>query len=253
MTAKFILRLDDACSTMHREKWDYLEKILDFHAVKPVVAVVPDNQDPDLVHDDVDPDFWSKVRLWKEKGWTIAMHGFQHEMHHTEAKMVLPFYNRSEFAGLSLEKQSEKIKKSWHMFQTNNVTPNVWIAPAHCFDLITLKSILAETSIKIVSDGIARNQYYEHGFFWIPQQLWTFEEKISGLWTICLHPNTMSLEDLDALDHSLGKFSSRVASIDTIQLTKRSKSLLDNFENSLFWIKRRLFSYLGTIRRKLLR
>ena len=131
MNARFIVRLDDACPTYHKEKWDYLEKVLDKHSVSPVVAVVPDNLDPELICDEVDMNFWDKVKGWEQKGWIVAMHGYQHQMYQTDADMVLPFYKRSEFAGLSLEQQSEKIRKSWEIFQRHDVTPSVWIAPAH--------------------------------------------------------------------------------------------------------------------------
>ena len=59
--------------------------------------------------------FGNKVHV-AGQGVTVAMHGYQHCMHPTKSKLVLPFYERSEFAGLSYESQAEKIRKSWHLF-----------------------------------------------------------------------------------------------------------------------------------------
>jgi len=45
MSARYLIRLDDASATMNRHKWQLIEGVLDQHAIKPIVAVVPDNQD----------------------------------------------------------------------------------------------------------------------------------------------------------------------------------------------------------------
>ena len=236
MTAKYLLRMDDACHTMGRQKWQTLEELFDEFDIKPMVAVVPDNQDSDLRFDERDAQFWDKVRSWQAKGWTIAMHGYQHVMHHTKSKLVLPFYQRSEFGGLSYDQQAEKIGRSWQLFVSEGVAPTVWIAPAHCFDWLTLEANRAETPIRIVSYGIARDQYYEHGYHWIPQQLWSLTEKSRGLWTVCMHPNTMSDQHIAGLRRSLeGAFSGKVIALGAVTLQQRQKSFDDRLEDFIFW------------------
>ena len=42
---KFIIRLDDACPTMDKKKWDKIEKILNELNIKPLVAIIPNNKD----------------------------------------------------------------------------------------------------------------------------------------------------------------------------------------------------------------
>ena len=108
MTAKYLIRMDDACPTMDHDKWEYLEKILDEFSIKPIVAVVPKNVDDYLNCKESDPLFWEKVISWQSKGWSIAMHGYEHDMHFTDADLILPFYKRSEFAGLSYDKQAKR-------------------------------------------------------------------------------------------------------------------------------------------------
>jgi len=234
---------------MDRSKWQAIERLLDGFGIKPIVAVVPDNRDAGLAVDTFDSDFWGKVRKWQEKGWSIAMHGYQHLMHHTKSKLILPYYERSEFGGLPYEQQAEKIEKAWRIFLSQDVTPTIWIAPAHCFDWVTLKAIRNETPIRIVSDGIARDQYFEEDFYWIPQQLWTLTERRDGLWTVCLHPNTMTEVELAALHRSLeGPFLNKVTAVDELELSERRKSARDNLEAVLFWQRHRINKVLAEVR-----
>lgn len=237
MSARYLIRMDDACHTMDRHKWQLMEKTLDELGVKPIVAVVPDNQDPTLMLEPPDGGFWDKVRIWQEKGWTIAMHGYTHLMHPTESVLLLPYYKRSEFAGLPYEEQAAKIRKSWQLFQAQGVVPKVWIAPAHCFDVLTLKAIHDETSIRVVSDGIAWDVYYDLDFFWIPQQLWRLTERQSGLWTVCLHPNMMTDESIIALGQTIrGQFHDRITAFQDVNLRKQKKTLRQLlFHNYFFW------------------
>lgn len=249
MTANYLLRMDDACPTMDARKWKMFEDLFNGLGIKPLVAVVPDNCDPELQCAPPDALFWEKVRAWQGKGWTVAMHGYQHRMHPTRSKLVLPFYERSEFAGLSYELQAEKIRKSWSCFAEKGIAPTAWIAPAHCFDRLTLAAIRNETPIKIVSDGIARDQYYEDGFFWLPQQLWNLTEKSSGLWTVCLHPNTITEDQFAAFRTALEEhYISRITSVDKLVLHKRSKSLADRAYDVYFWQRHRAFKLIHQVR-----
>jgi len=255
MAAKFIIRMDDACPTMDRSKWDELERIFDRLNIKPIVAVVPDNQDPDLFVAPPDEFFWDKVRNWQAKGWTIAMHGYQHVFHPIDrGRLILPFHDRSEFAGLSLPKQAEKIRVALSIFEQESIQPQVWIAPAHCFDSITLDALLQETSIRVISDGLAVKQFYDQGFMWLPQQLWELAPRKFGLWTICLHPNSMSLSLIDAFDKQVTNqfYAERITSYDEIGKMPRAKSLLDKLYAHYFWSRSRSISAILSIRYKFL-
>ena len=75
---KYLIRLDDACPTMDRVKWVRMEEILDRYGVKPVVGVIPHNEDPSQMIDAPDAAFWGKVQGWHKKGWAIALHGYSH-------------------------------------------------------------------------------------------------------------------------------------------------------------------------------
>jgi predicted deacetylase len=219
----YIVRLDDASPTMDHQRWAAVEHVLNKYAIKPIVAVVPNNIDPFLVRSNVDPNFWGRVRSWQSMGWHIAMHGYSHEAL-TINKGLVPLHNKSEFAGVPDSEQRRRIRLSLEIFRNNGVEPKIWVAPFHTFDSVTLRALSIETKIRILSDGVAKWPFSEMGLFWIPQQLWGPEEKSSGVWTICLHPNDtpetllVSLEQLIltnknsfiwSMDELLSSFASR--------------------------------------------
>ena len=255
MKATYLLRLDDACPMMDAQKWLLLEDLFDGLGIKPIVAVVPDNQDSELQFDTPDTEFWDKVRTWQAKGWVIAMHGYQHVFHTVSRKrLILPFYDRSEFAGLSLEEQSKKIRAAWALFKAQNIIPPIWIAPAHCFDRVTLDALLNETTIRIISDGIARDTFFENDLFWLPQQLWSLAPRRAGLWTLCLHPNSMSIADIGKLGEQLSSpyYRERIVSLTDVRLTRRRRSALDHLYAWVFWTRIRIVSSLLAIRQAIL-
>jgi hypothetical protein len=176
------------------------------------------------------------------------MHGLTHELRPTASKLILPFYSKSEFGGLPLDRQAQKLRRAWEIFCSQGVHPKIWIAPAHSFDIETLKALTLETPIRVVSDGLARDQYFQHGVYWLPQQLWSFEEKRSGLWTVCLHPNSLSLQEIAGIQAQLERqYRSRMTSFDNLVLQKKRRSVPDRFFSSGFWFRH----HLGRVRRRL--
>ena len=241
MTASYLIRLDDACPEMKSERWGWVEEILDEFNIKPIVAVVPNNQDGDLMHESADSGFWNKVRRWQYKGWSIAMHGHTHVMHPTTERLLVPYYKRSEFAGLSFEEQAAKIRTAWKFFLSQGIEPRIWVAPAHSFNRLTLEALLHETSIRIVSDGIAWDNFYELGFHWLPQQMWKLTPRKSGLWTVCLHPNQMDQTATMRLRHEIrDEFRQRIICVDDVSLTHRRKSIRGRLYDLIFWLRWRL-------------
>lgn len=236
MAARYLIRLDDACETMDHRRWEMVERTLDRHSIKPLVAVVPDNRDPALAVAERDVRFWDKVRAWVAKGWTLAMHGGTHLMQPTSAKLLVPFYRRSEFAGRTLEEQAAQIRSAWALFLAQGVAPRVWVAPAHSFDAVTLEALRAETTIDVVSDGIACDTYTEFGFRWIPQQLWNLSKRPFGTWTVCLHPNEMSPSDIELFSRTLDSgFAGKITCFDAVRLSPKRKGLLGQIYHQYFW------------------
>ena len=249
LLAKYIIRLDDASHHMDLKKWKMLEEILDKQNIQPVVAVVPRNIDPEISFDSHNASFWELIYQWQRKKWTIAMHGFQHEFHFINRwKLILPFYNRSEFAGLSLKEQKSKIFKSLKIFNEQKIYPTVWIAPGHCLDKNTVQALNQQTDIKFISDGIAYHPYRYLDITWIPQQLWKLEPKSTGIWTVCLHPNTMTINDIAQFEKSLLTYKDQIINISDIPQSSRRRNLADHYLSFKFWLKYNFFTVYGKLK-----
>ena len=245
MSAKYILRFDDICSTMNWEIWNKIEDILIKNDIKPVLAVVPNNIDPSLNVDNECIDFWDRVQYWENLGWTIGIHGYKHELI-DQGYGLIPISKKSEFVGLSYEKQLEKLKSSLEIFKKNSIKTYLWIAPAHSFDKNTIKA-LKELNVLDISDGLHLFPFKDRfNFFWIPQQLWKFRKMFFGVWTICYHHNHWSQYDINKFESDISKFKSMITGVDEIkkQYNHREESILDIVSSKLFtsllWIKSKL-------------
>ena len=228
-SATYIVRLDDACASMDRKRWDRVERVLERARIPAIVAVVPQNVDPFLQREASDPDFWGRVRHWQEKGWHVALHGYRHEAL-TRRRGLVPLHHKSEFAGLPVDVQRGRLRAAIGIFREERIDPRIWVAPFHTFDANTLEALAAETEIRIVSDGVASLPYRDRGFFWIPQQLWDPRPKAAGVWTICLHPNDMTECALEALESFVnGRIEAFRWDLETLQQRhgRRRRSLAD--------------------------
>ena len=65
MNNRYLIRLDDACPTMDAAKWSRVEDILDRYGVRPMVGIIPHNEDPKQNIDPEDANFWSKTKAWE--------------------------------------------------------------------------------------------------------------------------------------------------------------------------------------------
>lgn len=189
MRTRFILRFDDICPTMNWRVWRLLEHDLYELNIKPLMAVIPDNRDRALIVSAPGlDDFWNNVRAWQKHGWTIGMHGYQHR-YLTAATGMYGRMPRSEFAGLPYEIQEIKLRNAIRIFREQQVSPEVWVAPAHSFDATTV-GILSKLGVRIISDGYAIYPHQDaEGVTWIPQQFGKFRKLPFGVWTICCHFN----------------------------------------------------------------
>lgn len=230
--AQYLIRLDDACPWMDRSRWSAVEAVLDRHGVRPLVGVVPQCADPELRVDEEDPQFWERARGWQAKGWTMGLHGWDH-VFVGRARGLVPLNDYTEFAGRPEAEQRDKIRRGWQALRAQGLNPEVWIAPAHTFDRMTLRCLLEETSIRVVSDGLASSPFLRYGFTWLPQQLWRPRRAPAGLWTLCLHPNEMDDEALDGLERFLAA-GTRVTSVGEVGTVTRGWGLGDALFEATF-------------------
>lgn len=242
----YLLRLDDASEFMDLDKWKRVESLLDKYNIKPIYGIIPYNQDPELLNYKEVRDFWSIVKLWQNKGWTPALHGYTH-VFETECGGMNPVNTKSEFAGLEFTKQRDKIKKGFAILKSYNIEPHIFFAPAHTFDENTLKALKIETPIRIINDTIANNFYYKNSFFFIPQQSGRVRILPFKIVTFCYHPNVMTDSDFEKLDKFLAKKYAKFKRFEDLMFFERNESFLDLTVRNIYFFVRRIRCLRGMI------
>ena len=241
MPATYLLRFDDICPTMNWAIWSKIDEILTMKENKPILAVIPDNRDPTLFIGRGRQDFWDYVRERQKRGWSIGMHGYQHVCI-TKCSGILRLNPFSEFAGLPEEEQEAKISRAVEIFEANGVKPELWIAPAHSFDEVTIK-VLKRHDIRVISDGFSLYPYVDdNGMLWIPQQLWWFP-KIRmpfGVYTVLFHHNSWTKRDLLAFERDLERYRRDITDLRTVisLYSSRRRGLIDILYEKLSYLKR---------------
>ena len=107
------------------------------------------------------------------------------------------------------------------------IEPEIFCAPSHTFDMNTLIAIKETTTIRIISDTVANDVYFQDDFYFIPQQSGRVRNLPFHITTVCLHPNNMNPEQMTELEHWCSKHTNKFVSIDSITLKKRSLDLYD--------------------------
>ena len=196
--AQYLLRLDDLCPTIAHENWSRMRSLIHNFDIRPILAVVPDNQDPGLEFSPPDPGFWSQMQQMEAAGATVALHGYRH-LCESRGRSLIDLHRESEFAGVPIETQRAWIHDGLRILRDHEVDPQMFVAPRHGFDRQTLLA-LRDEGVTYLSDGFARVPCLRDGVTWIPQQLWSPLERSKGLWTICLHSNTMRAAQFTELE-----------------------------------------------------
>ena len=214
MSAQYLLRFDDLCPTMDRRGWERFVPLLERYGVKPILAVVPENRDPELCVAPEDAGFWEEMRRWQAWGAAIGLHGYRH-LCLSEGRSLVPLHRWTEFAGAPMATQREWISAGLGILKSNGLEARVWVAPRHGTDRYTVMTLL-EAGISVVSDGLGRRPVRWHGAVWVPQQLWGPAEKTSGVWTICFHANTATDAAVGELERFLERFAVRFTTVERL-------------------------------------
>ena len=233
----YYIRLDDACEKRNIEKWDRIEVLFDKYGIKPLIGVIPHCEDPMMDEYETDIDFWDRVHTWIEKGWVMALHGYSHKYTTTEGGLN-PVNKLSEFAGVPLEIQKEKIKKGVEVFRAHDMEPQVFFSPAHTFDMNTLEALRSESSIQIISDTVADKPYCKWGFTFIPQQSGQVRRLPFNTITFCYHPNEMNDNDFDVLEKFLSSYKDSFKPFPT-EPVHRKYSIIDKMLSFMYFVRRR--------------
>ena len=234
--AQYLLRFDDLCPTIPPARWEQFRKLVEEFRICPILAVVPDNQDPDLNCEAQDPSFWADLRTMEAAGAVIAAHGYRHVCL-SRGRSLLNLHRKTEFAGVDFKIQRDWIRAGLGILRGKGLNPRMWVAPRHGFDHNTLRA-LRDMGVEYISDGFARVPFHRHGVTWIPQQLWSPLAKTRGLWTICLHPYVAGASEVERLRSFLQQHGAQFTSFDRVlkEFPARSLGLGERvYESMALW------------------
>lgn len=198
---KIAIRMDDITPDMDWAKFMRFKALCDQYGIRPLVGVVPDNQDENLHMDDPKTapadDFWNYLKQLEKEGWCIAQHGVTH-VYATKRMGCFPLNRLSEFAGLSYEKQYQILKEGKKILLEHDIRTELFMAPAHSYDRNTIKA-LRKLGFRRMTDGFGAFPYIRWGmtFYPISYQQGSALKKTGakGYTTFVVHTNTMNDKD----------------------------------------------------------
>ena len=234
--AKYIIRLDDACEKMNVANWSRMEDLLDKYGIKPLVGIIPNCEDEEMEDYPRDAEFWKTADRWIAKGWTMALHGYNH-VYASECGGINPVNRRSEFAGEPLDVQKEKIRSGLEILASHGIEPKVFFAPSYTFDENTITALKECSDIRIISDTVASKPYTKYGMTFVPQQTGKARKLPFNTVTFCYHPNTMKDGDFDFLEKFIIKNKSRFITF-PIKEVSRKTSVFDSLLRKLYFARR---------------
>ena len=241
---KILIRFDDIAENMNWHLMAKCEKIFDELNIKPVMGVIPNNQDKDLLIYPKKENFWQIVKKWQLKGWEIAMHGYNHIYDNdTKKKDFFEYGGKSEFYGHSLNSQLKKIKKGLDIFKKNDIKIRTFFSPNHTYDFNTFKA-LKLSGINEVIDGYGLKPYLENNIKFIPQLFYKPFFLPFGLQTTQIHLNYWTENEFNKFSELIYKNKKKIISYDDALKLISKKSgdkLLNKIIKEVLILKRKIF------------
>jgi len=238
--SRYFFRLDDIAPNMDWDKFNSLAAIFKKYGVKPLLAVIPDNKDPELLEFPFNPDFWQVINQLKNDGWIVAQHGYQH-LYKTKDGGILGINKEGEFAGLDFEIQKKMMDNGNNIVKEKIGGSKIFVAPGHSFDKNTIEALKMD-GFNYISDGIALYPFKKQGLIWLPQILWRPRKGLFGTTTIAFHSNTVSLEEINNLEkfikenrNKIGNFSELMEWHTQSDLIKRMITFFINQAFKIVW------------------
>jgi len=206
---RYIFRLDDITPTMDWGKYSHLVRLFDHYRVRPLLGVIPDCRDPELLgYPEVPVDFWQHMRDRQVNGWEIAQHGYQHRLESDDGGL-LGIHSYSEFAGLPLVEQQRRLELGRRLLEKRGLHARVFMPPAHGFDRNTLKA-MKKVGLEALTDGFALSPYKSQGIKVVPQLFAMPRPMPFGTYTFCLHPNLLTDAQLVRIEKFLERYHKSV-------------------------------------------
>ena len=233
-----LIRIDDVAENMN---WDLMKKselLFDKYQIKPVLGVIPKNKDNELLVYPKKDNFWEQVRIWKSKGWEIAMHGYTHVYDKTcQNKDYFNYGGGSEFFGHSLETQELRIKNGLKKFNDEKIKIRTFFAPNHTYDKNTFVA-LKNCGINEIIDGYGLIPYIKYDIKFIPQLFYKVLALPFGIQATQIHLNYWRQKDFNNFEIFIEKNLKKIITYD---------QALEKINNNLF------YKFIGSLSAKILR
>ncbi len=229
MSPKFILRFDDICETMAWNRFYLIKDLLLSLNIKPILGVIPINKDPKLqIFKPRDRKyFFSTIKnLQKNNQWSIAQHGTYHT-YHKISNDLLEINSKSEFSELSYKQQLNLIKIGKTELLKYDIKSNIFMAPSHSFDEKTLEA-LKFIGFKYITDGFGFYPMKKYELTFVPQLFSSFNNIGFGIYTVCIHLNTLSDKNFENLINNIKNKRNSIISFDEAIKYTNQTSLMDN-------------------------
>lgn len=247
---RYLIRLDDACPTMDKTKWKKIISILELYRIRPLIGVIPNCKDPNMnyTENETEGSFWRQVREWQDKNFTIALHGYDH-CYISQSGGINPINSKSEFAGVPIEIQKNKLKMGYDIMKGHGIIPEWFFAPSHTYDKNTLIALQETTDIRNISDTIALKPYKRDGFTYYPVQSGHFFTPwLNGIWTFCFHPSMMSEKHILEMELFIEKNQKKFCSFDSPDIhVQKKKSGVDTLLSYAYFSFRKIKKIKKTI------
>ena len=226
-----LIRLDDIAENMN---WDLMEKselLFEEYGIEPVLGVIPNNKDNELLSYSKKNNFWEQVRNWRDKGWEIAMHGYTHVYDKIcKNEDYFNYGGGSEFCGHTLETQISRIKNGLQKFKNEKIKIRSFFAPNHTYDKNTFIA-LKNFRINEVIDGYGLMPYIENDIKFIPQLFYKVFALPFGIQTLQIHLNYWEQKDFDNFEKFIKKHSNKIITYDQA-IAKTNNSFFYKFINT---------------------
>ena len=210
----FLIRIDDVAQNMNWKMMDKCEILFDKYQIKPLIGVIPNNQDRELMKFENKQNFWQKVNGWKKKGWEISMHGYMHKYEsNTFKKDYFAYGGLSEFFGQPYKVQKDKIESGIKIFKDNGINIKSFFAPNHTYDKNTFIA-LKNSGIETVVDGYGLIPYSKYGLRFIPQLFYKLIFLPFGIQSSQIHLNDWKDNDFIDFEKFIEKNKEKIINVD---------------------------------------
>jgi len=203
--ARFIIRWDDISPYQDGNKIRSLIDLFVKYDIPAVLGVIPENHDETIKFvSRNETEYVNQLQELESAGWEIAQHGYRH-IKHNDNGGILGLNRASEFAGRSLDDQLADIESGKKILTDYGFNPVTFIPPWHSYDKSTLMA-LEKAGFKIISDGIFLYPRRAGKLLQLPQIFWSAPsrirvlDQIGSVFTICLHPQSITDDDLEFLE-----------------------------------------------------